>query len=98
MVNLTCYRVNFAYSAVTTIYRGTVAGTNLGDATWGLAQLYNNSSLGLTGQMNMSYLDSPATTSATTYTVGLKAENASVTVTSCPNNGLATIVLMEIAA
>jgi hypothetical protein len=97
MVSLTCYRANFAYAAIATIFRGTVSGTNLGDATWGFAQLYNNSSLGITGSLNMNYLDSPATTSSTTYTAGIKAENSSVSVTTCPNNGVATIILMEVA-
>ena len=50
----------------TTIFRGTVAGTNLspGDA---FARLYNSSA-----SMAINYLDSPATTSATTYTLGVK--------------------------
>jgi hypothetical protein len=49
----------------TTIFRGTVAGTNL--AADAFARLYNSSA-----SMAINYLDSPATTSATTYTLGVK--------------------------
>jgi len=48
-----------------TIFRGTVAGTNL--AADAFARLYNSSA-----SMAINFLDSPATTSATTYTLGVK--------------------------
>jgi hypothetical protein len=77
-----------------TIYRGTTSGTNLGVATWGMG-LWN-----LAGYTTcaMSYLDSPATTSATTYTVAISAEGGTNTVYSCPFSTVASITLMEIAA
>jgi hypothetical protein len=53
---------NYLY---TTIFRGTVAGTNL--ATDAFARIYNSSA-----GSAINYLDSPATTSATTYTLGVK--------------------------
>jgi hypothetical protein len=53
---------NYMYN---TIFRGTVAGTNL--AADAFARLYNSS-----GSMAINFLDSPATTSATTYTLGVK--------------------------
>ena len=53
---------NYMYN---TIFRGTVAGTNL--AADSFARLYNSS-----GSMAINFLDSPATTSATTYTLGVK--------------------------
>ena len=46
--------------------------------------------------VNMSYLDSPATTASTTYTVYIKSASGTITV---GNSGLSsTITLMEIAA
>ena len=44
------------------------------------------------------YLDSPATTSSTTYTVYFKSQGAVTTVTSFRDNTLGVITLMEIAA
>ena len=54
--------LNYMYN---TIFRGTVAGTNL--AADAFARLYNSSA-----SMAINFLDSPATTSATTYTLGVK--------------------------
>jgi hypothetical protein len=51
-----------------TIFRG---ATNLGDATYGMASVYGASST-VIGSMSMSVLDSPSTTSATTYQVYIK--------------------------
>ena len=51
-----------------TIFRG---ATNLGDATYGMASVYAASST-VIGSMSMSVLDSPSTTSATTYQVYIK--------------------------
>jgi hypothetical protein len=76
-----------------TIFRGTTSGTNLGVATWGMG-LWN-----LAGYTTcaMSYLDSPATTSSTTYTVAISSEGGTNTVYSCPFSTVASITLMEIA-
>lgn len=54
---------------------------------------YNRSTL------STSYLDSPATTSATTYKIQMKATVAGYVVGVCPdgNSDLSTITLMEIA-
>jgi hypothetical protein len=51
-----------------TIFRG---ATNLGDATYGMASVYGASST-VIGSMSMSVLDSPSTTSATTYQVYIR--------------------------
>jgi hypothetical protein len=51
-----------------TIFRG---ATNLGNATYGMASVYGASST-VIGSMSMSVLDSPSTTSATTYQVYIK--------------------------
>jgi hypothetical protein len=46
----------------------------------------------------LSYLDSPATTSATTYTTRVAANSTATTVTSQPNSDTSSIILMEIGA
>ena len=74
-----------------TLYRG---GSNLGDATQGFApNVYSGSNI--TGGASFSYLDSPATTSSTTYTVYFRTTGGTVYFNGA--NGLATIILMEIA-
>jgi hypothetical protein len=54
-----------------TIYR---ASTNLGDSTYGMTSM-NTGDVGAFGSFAMNYLDSPATTSATTYQVYIKSNN-----------------------
>lgn len=75
-----------------TIYR---ASTNLGDTNRGLQQVG-----GQTGQcdfpIGIGYLDSPATTSSTTYTIYIKASSS--TVTFEVDAATCTLVLSEIAA
>lgn len=61
-------------ASIATLFRGTVAGTNLGNGVNGMAAIRN----AITGASNtrstfgINYLDSPATTSATTYTLGFR--------------------------
>lgn len=43
------------------------------------------------------YLDSPATTSSTTYKTQFRSSNGLASARTCANNALATITLMEIA-
>ena len=54
-----------------TIYRG---ATNLGDSTYGMTSM-NTGDVGAFGSFAMNFLDSPATTSATTYQVYIKSNN-----------------------
>ena len=77
-----------------TLFRGTVAGTNLGDATFGFVSLYPT----VYSAVAFNYLDSPATTSATTYTMGMRIFSAGPTVGAQQNNGRGTIIAMEILA
>lgn len=58
---------------------------------------YNNDSSMTTGD-NIIYLDSPATTSATTYKTQQKTGSTSHTITSQPSSQTSVIVLMEIGA
>ena len=77
---------------VYTIYRG---ATNLGDSSRGFGQVY--SAAGATeAQGIMHFLDSPATTSSTTYTVYMKVNSG--TGYWGHDNGTQVMMLMEIAA
>jgi hypothetical protein len=79
-----------------TVFRGTVSGTNLASSgyfVYGTATA--GSSTVVTG-ISINYLDSPATTSATTYTLGFKSSGVSVS--SQHGSATATMTLMEIAA
>ena len=60
--------------------------------------LYTNTNLALRAIYAYSYLDSPATTSATTYTWYMAQQNAGDIIYVHTNNTQSTIILMEIAA
>ena len=74
-----------------TISRGS---TNLGDATYGMGTVYGSSS-GVQSACAISYLDSPATTSSTTYNMAIAAENGTTYI--CFNGEKASITLLEVA-
>ena len=78
-----------------TIFRGTVAGTNL--AT-GSAAYMTRILTGAYGAFVPIFLDSPNTTSATTYTVGLRSGHTDTTTRAQAFDGTGSIVLMEISA
>jgi len=73
------------------------AGNAAGSRTRGFGGLYVNDS-GQTQTTSLNHLDSPATTSATTYKVQFKTEFASSTAYVAPNSGLSSITLIEIGA
>jgi hypothetical protein len=77
-----------------TLFRGTVAGTNLAGAT-GLTRIYS-SSTDLMTSVATQFLDSPATTSATTYTLGMKVDTGTLEVQT--SSTTAVIILAEVAA
>ena len=79
-----------------TIFRGTVAGTNLATAT-GFAIMYSAANE-LYTSFAANFLDSPATTSATTYTVGMKVNAATTTAHAQVSNTTSTITLIEVLA
>jgi hypothetical protein len=58
----------------------------------------NSTALNAIGSISASYLDSPATTSATTYKTQVASQSASVGIRLQYNNSSSTITLMEIAA
>ena len=79
-----------------TIFRGTVAGTNLATSATGFTILYS-SSTDLMTPVTLQYLDSPATTSATTYTIGMKVDSGG-TLQVQRSATTACLILMEISA
>jgi hypothetical protein len=94
LVNLNCAGNNSSDGGKTTIYRGDVStGTNLAGADDWFQYYVVNTTLYYMNQ-NMSYLDSPNTTSATTYTVAFRRQLGTVEVLG----GMNSIVLMEVGA
>ena len=81
-------------TTVCTIYRG---ATNLTSGTYGLSLAYGGST-GLEITIPFSYLDSPSTTSNTTYTIYFKREDSAGTAACGSANTDSVITLMEIAA
>jgi hypothetical protein len=96
MANLPVGTDTSAEVANYTLFRGTVAGTNL-MGTNGFTNLYNNA-----GRLNAlaacNFLDSPATASAQTYTIGFKRAAGASTVSANFSTTTASIILMEVAA
>ena len=97
-------------SLVLAIYTGTYGGSNgtaetytalvrgaIGGALLSTTANYANSTPYYSTSSKI-YLDSPATTSATTYTVGFRSGNAAVTATAQAVNQMSTLILMEISA
>jgi len=80
----------------TTVFRGTVAGTNLGN-TNGFSFSYNPASATMGAHIAGIIIDSPATTSATTYTVAMKVAGAGSGV-FVSNTGRASLTLIEVLA
>ena len=86
-------RAGTATDLLSAIYRGTVSGTNL---TGNASTKYNNQSSEPSDLVN-THLDSPNTTSATTYTVGFKSSVNGQTSIANDASTEGTITLMEIA-
>ena len=78
-----------------TMFRGTVSGTNLAGAD-GFTQFNNIFSSGTQQDgTNMMFLDSPATTSATTYTAGFKVTAGTGTANSSAS-GTGVMIAIEV--
>jgi hypothetical protein len=71
--------------------------TNIGDATGNLF-LYTSSAIGNGGALSISILDTPATTSATTYKTQFQNPNNTAGVLVQENSARSTIILMEVSA
>ena len=76
-----------------TINRG---ATNLGAGNFGMGLWYGNTNNPWNFWVSMTYLDSPSTTSATTYTAQFRA-NGSQTIYAMSANSMGTITLIEIS-
>ena len=100
LINFTMpvYKATGNAHAITTIFRGTVSGTDLGSASsWGFGQHYEPDSDRDSASVNSgTFLDSPSTSSSQTYTIGIRT-NSGVTVYAMGNQAKATLTLMEIA-
>ena len=84
---------NLNFGMNCTIYRNS---TNLGDSSAGFSYISGAASR-IIIPISMSYLDSPATTSSTTYQVYFSSSSGSNTVYINDSNAVGTITLMEIA-
>jgi hypothetical protein len=87
------YNVGANRSLHATIYRG---ATNLGDATYGLERFFSNGEI--IAPHSMSVLDSPATTSSTTYTCYFRSGSAADVQFSAADRATISFTAMEIAA
>jgi len=96
MVNASMYINTADRHAVAGLFRGDVSGTSLGSGTYNIGSAYGGNSNGK-GYVCCAILDSPNTTSATTYTVGMRRNGSSGTVYINVNAERSTIVLQEIA-
>jgi hypothetical protein len=76
---------------VSALFRGTVAGTNI-------AQMLTFTSSNSGTSQNMMKLDSPSTTSAQVYTLGIKTNSASTVIYANRENSFGSIILMEVLA
>ena len=88
------YNGGVSNSAYTTLYRG---ATNLGDATYGMERVYAGSTAFLCAH-SISYLDSPSTTSATTYTAYFRSSSATSVNFTYNDSGVVVLTAMEISA
>jgi hypothetical protein len=95
LVTMPARNQNNTGSGFYTIFRGTVAGTNLFGAP-GFAYIYGDPIMRSTVSGN--FLDSPATTSAQTYTVGMKTDSGTSAVYAQESSTTSTITLLEISA
>ena len=78
-----------------TLFRGGAStGTNLGNGTNGFGSTYQ----GIRTFFSIAYVDSPATTSATTYNVAIRSDNASGSVSVMNGSMKNTILALEVSA
>jgi len=81
--------------AAMTVKRGS---TNLGHSNWGLGYIYQSAGGAMVATLPLNHLDSPATTSATTYTVQFsRASTGTGTAYICINGTPTSLTALEIA-
>jgi hypothetical protein len=81
---------------LTTIFRGTVSGTNLAGSGQAMSTKYNNQASEPSSVSNV-WLDSPSSASATTYTFAFRSSVSSQLSYVQAANTWGSIILMEIA-
>lgn len=89
-------QVTTSTTQLTTLFRGTVAGTNLATGSltsFGLIAVVSSENYDM---IPMQFLDSPNTTSATTYTSGVRVDGGTATINFAGTTSVMT--LMEISA
>lgn len=80
-----------------TLFRNGIAGTNLGGTSGIFTSLYPADSLTSYQSIALSYLDSPNTTSAVTYTLAMRCSAAGQTLQTQPQSERTVITVMEVA-
>jgi hypothetical protein len=84
-------------AVIATVFRGTVAGTNLGDSSYGFGAAQSPAvGANTRSVVSATYLDSPSTTSSQTYTVAFRIAAAGTGIAQV-SGAKSTITLMEIA-
>jgi hypothetical protein len=89
-----CSASGTAQNTVLTLYRG---GTDIVGTSYGLGSIYSGAG-GVEGMIGSCWLDSPNTTSSTTYTFYVKRLDGAGTATAGSSARTSQITLMEIAA
>lgn len=98
MVNAAMYATGLGTHAIAGIFRGDVSGTDLGNGTYGIGSAYTGTGgAAVKAYVCCAILDSPNTTSATTYTVAIKKNGGSYASQISVNSERSTIALQEIA-
>lgn len=97
IANLSMYNAGINDQAVATVFRGTASsGTNLGHSIYGFGSAYSHVGR-VKNVVSVSYLDSPATTSAQVYTAAILRSGSVAGAYINVNNEKSTLTLMEIA-
>ncbi len=89
-------QANTATTGFYTLFRGTVSGTNLATGSITSFALTAVVATEEYNSMPMQYLDSPNTTSATTYTAGFKVDSGTASANFAGTTSV--MILMEIGA
>lgn len=93
LTNTQCYHGGSQRTSLT-IFRGGLAGTNLTSAANGLASIY--AAVEGVASVPIMYVDSPATTSATSYLLAVKVSGGTGSIHD--GNTISSMTLIEIAA
>lgn len=96
LANVSMYASTGTTQGSATVFRGDASGTNLGTALYGFGGAFSGGSA--KNVISINYLDSPATTSSQTYTIGIASTDNSSSIQLNINAETSTLTLMEISA